>query len=274
MDPTSPEFILKFSSSDTPCPAPPIFNMLYSLAISISLLISITIAPVNAITTLADGKSMEYGQLSNGLTWQSSGVLTQGCFDRVRGSIQDCYELELTSNPKMQLDPGTYNSPRQRIEFLTAKQTPGRLYTYQWKQFLSSSNGPSGLTTSSQFFHLMQIFDSDPNVKAPIVTLTARNGRVEIEDLVRPNCGKGCPSVPIKSYAGKTTIHRLKLVSGPSGTMSYTVTDAATGKNLISYDAKGKFGSDATYLKFGTYRATYQGMSTIDAAVGDFSRPN
>jgi len=239
--------------------------MLYSIAISVLLA---TIAPVNAITTLADGKSMESGQLSNGLKWQSSGVLTQGCSSAVKGSINDCYELKLTSNPNKQLDSGSYSSPRQRIEFLTAKQTPGRLYTYQWKQSIAS-----GVSTSSHFFHLMQIFD-DSDAKSPIVTLDAVNGRITIDDFVRSNCGGSCPSIPLNSYVGKTTVHSLKLVSGPKGTMSYTVKDVKTGKTLISYDAKGKFGTDGTYLKFGTYRAVYQGMSAIDAAVGDFTRPN
>jgi hypothetical protein len=130
---------------------------------------------------------------------------------------------------------------RQRIEFVTAKQTPGRLYTYQWKQFLAQ-----GTSTSSQFFHLMQVFD-DSSARVPIVTLDAKNGRIVIDDFARSNCGgKGCPSTSLNAYLGKTTIHRMKLVSGPQGTLSYTVTDANSGKTIISYDVKGKFGTDAT----------------------------
>jgi hypothetical protein len=96
--------------------------MFHSLA-SVILLVA-AFAPANGLTVLADGKSMQYGQLSNGLKWQSSGthlnivlvvsqliiglgVLTQGCPQNVKGSIKDCYGLQLTSKTSQQLDPGT-----------------------------------------------------------------------------------------------------------------------------------------------------------------------
>ena len=144
-------------------------------------------------------------------------MLTQGCFSRVQGSIKDCYELELTSNPSQQLDSGSYSkdltditfhsvidlhtgSPRQRIEFLTAKQTPGRMYTYQWKQFIAP-----GVSTSSKFFHLMQVFSHEDG--GPIVTLDGVANTAAVKDYKRDCAQTGCPSIPWSSFTDITTKH-------------------------------------------------------------------
>jgi hypothetical protein len=95
-------------------------------------------------TVLANGTSMQYSSspLPNGLNWQASGYvwfvaqgqssniflyqtiplcrfLQRGGCSSTKQLIKDCYELRLTNDPSMQLDPGSA-TPRQRIEFLTA----------------------------------------------------------------------------------------------------------------------------------------------------------
>jgi hypothetical protein len=208
---------------------------------------------------LADGNSEQFGNISAGVIWQAtgwlslnqltnfstiqklihaSGELTKGCPTTSGLTITDCYGISLTSNASDELDPGFLSSPRQRVEFRIPTQTNGTTRTYTWKHYLDPSVG-----TSTHFFHLMQIFDQVAG--SPIVTLDAANKAITIDDNVRtPSCGSSCPTTQITNYSGKTTLHRLKITAGPSGSMQYTVTDFNTKASIVSYNVpSGVFGS-------------------------------
>ncbi|KZS86532.1 hypothetical protein SISNIDRAFT_461645 [Sistotremastrum niveocremeum HHB9708] len=210
---------------------------------------------------------MEYGHanLASGLKeWQSSGILRQGCSDPL-AKIKSCYDLSLTSNPSQQLDPGFPSSPRQRIEFRTNSQKAGSTASYTWKQTLQPTS------TSTHFFHLMQVFDEPDGT--PVMTLDAVNGNARIVDYSpqRQNCGGGCPTIPISQYTGITTLHSLRVTFGANGSAVYTVSNAVTGKQLLSYKPKGYMGGSSSYVKFGVYRSTYPGQSDVSSSVGDFA---
>jgi len=162
------------------------------------------------------------------------------------------------------LDQGHLDSPRQRVEFLTPTSSDGTTVSYSWKYYLSSQVG-----TSSHFFHLMQVFSDGDG--GPVVTLDAVNGDLAIDDNVR-GCGSGnvCPVVAFPTFTDRTTLHSIKVTFGPSGKLAYTVTDADTGAKILSYSASGAMGTGGSYIKFGTYRLTFSGMTAVNAVVGDF----
>ncbi|KZS93859.1 hypothetical protein SISNIDRAFT_410813 [Sistotremastrum niveocremeum HHB9708] len=186
------------------------------------------------------------------------GILYKGC-SNTAAAISDCYNLTLTSNPNEQLDPNFLSSPRQRIELRGDSHPSGSSYSFQWKQWLSSSVG-----TSTHFFHLMQVFDETAD--GPVVTLDAVSNKLSIKDYAtaRTDCGGTCPSVALTNYNGITTLHSMTVTFGQSGSLSYKVTNAKSGATVISYSAAGAMGGDSAYLKFGTYRATFTGMTASE----------
>ncbi|TRM63165.1 hypothetical protein BD626DRAFT_402951 [Schizophyllum amplum] len=219
-------------------------------------------AAAPAQQTLNDGNQLSYGTVYGGkLSYDSSGTLKTPCTDS-KIAIGSCYSLSFSSNPKSNLDTNHLDSPRQRNEFRTPWAVAGEKHTYSWKQYLYSSTG-----TGSTFFHLMQVFDN--NSGNPVVTLDARNGKVQMES--QTLCGSGCPSIPISSYTDRTTVHTMVITYGPQGSMTYTVTDASTKRTLISFSVKGSLGSSKTAVKFGTYRAAFSGMTAVLAGVGDYT---
>nr|GAT52645.1 predicted protein [Mycena chlorophos] len=212
------------------------------------------------LTVINDGTS-EAGGTIEGLTWQMTGVLDKGCTE---STISDCYSLYLTSDTTKMLDPGFTSSPRQRDEFHFPNLALGASFSYTWKQYLYASTG-----TSSKFFHLMQLFDDAAG--EPVITLDAVNGQIQIHDYVRGNgeasCGSAaCPSTNIANYHGTTVTHTISGKTGSSGKVSYTVTRDDNGDKILSYSAKGSMGTGITYVKFGTYRAVFSGMTTVKFA--------
>ncbi|KAL1746626.1 hypothetical protein HDZ31DRAFT_33777 [Schizophyllum fasciatum] len=212
-------------------------------------------------TTLNNGNQLSNGKIGQ-LTWEASGVLKTPCTDS-KIAIGNCYSLSLSKNPKTNLDTNHLDSPRQRNEFRVPYGAAGETRTYSWKQYLYSSTG-----SGSSFFHLMQVLDY--NTLQPVITLDARNGRVQIESSTL--CRSGCPSIPMSSYTDRTTLHSMRITYGPSGSLTYTVSDAQTKNTLITYSTKGALGSSKTAVKFGTYRSAYQGMTAVLAGVGDYTQ--
>ncbi|KAJ6493381.1 hypothetical protein C8R45DRAFT_900784 [Mycena sanguinolenta] len=216
-------------------------------------------------TIINDGTSEGSGTIE-GLTWQATGVLSQGCTE---STIIDCYSLFLSSDPTTQLDPGFPSSPRQRDEFHFPTLALGASFSYTWKQYLYASTG-----TSTSFFHLMQLFDDTAG--EPVITLDAVSGTVVIHDYVRGNgeasCGAAaCPTTNITNYHGTTTTHTISGKTGPSGSVKYKVTRDDNGLEVISYSATGAMGTGVGYVKFGIYRAAFEGMTTANAVVGDWT---
>lgn len=79
-------------------------------------------------------------------------------------------------------------------------------------------------------------------------TLDAVNDECRIIDYVpeRQNCGGGCPTVPLGQCTGVTLVHSLKIQFGPNGTALYTVSDAQSGKQILSYKPKGNMGGESS----------------------------
>ncbi|KAF7374270.1 DOMON domain-containing protein [Mycena sanguinolenta] len=215
-------------------------------------------------TTINDGTAFVQGTIGN-MTWQASGVLESGC---TLSTITDCYHMYLTSDPSEQLDSKHLDSPRQRDEFHFPQVSAGTEFAYSWKQYLYSSTG-----TGSTWFHIMQAFGVSEN--NPLVTLDAVSGTLRIKDYVRgtggPSCGSiACPTTDLANYHGTTTTHHISGKFGPSGSLSYTITND-TGSTILSYNVTGAMGAGAGYIKFGMYRITFDGMTTANAVVGDWS---
>ncbi|TRM58228.1 hypothetical protein BD626DRAFT_410809 [Schizophyllum amplum] len=214
---------------------------------------------------LNDGSKLAYGRaFNNQVQWQMSGVLETPCTGALANlGMSDCYQMSLSADGSKNLDTKHLDSPRQRNEFRADTQAAGETRTYTWKEYVSSDAG-----TSSNFFHLMQIFDAEKG--APVVTLTARKGQVALES--SSLCNGDCPSAAWSAYAGRTTLHIMRITFGPSGSMDYNVEDAETGEGILSHSLSGALGGSTTYLKFGTYRKVYDGMTAVTAAAGDFTQ--
>ncbi|KAL1734535.1 hypothetical protein EV714DRAFT_268670 [Schizophyllum commune] len=252
---------------------------LYSSSLALLFISACRAAP--AQQTLNDGSSLKYGTVYGGqLSYDSSGVIKYPCADP-KVAIGTCYSFQVSADPKANLDTNHLDSPRQRNEFRVPWAAAGEKHTYGWKMYLYGSTG-----TGSTFFHLMQVFDDTTGT--PVVTLDAKNGQVGIESQTlcqsQPSSGRGllglgggessgssCPSIPLSQFVDRTTLHSMSITYGQQGSITYTVTDAATKQLLLTYSAKGALGSSKTAAKFGTYRATYQGETAVMAGVGDYT---
>ncbi|KAF8195211.1 hypothetical protein K438DRAFT_1968541 [Mycena galopus ATCC 62051] len=207
-------------------------------------------------TTINDGTSFQQGTIGS-MTWQASGVLETGC---TLSTISSCYHMFLTNNPAEQLDTNHLDSPRQRDEFHFPQVSAGTSFSYTWKQYLYSSTG-----TGSTWFHIMQAFGVSEN--GPLVTLDAESGTLRIKDYVRgtggTSCGSAaCPTTNLANYHGQTTTHTISGKFGPTGSLSYKVTNDDGGSEIISYTVNGNMGAGSGYVKFGMYRLTFDGMTT------------
>ncbi|KAH7104252.1 hypothetical protein BKA62DRAFT_615172 [Auriculariales sp. MPI-PUGE-AT-0066] len=214
---------------------------------------------------LGDGVTPASGSINSNLKWQSAtGEIVAGPCPGSTAypiAISDCYQLTLSANTSEMLDQGHLDSPRQRAEFLTPAKADGEAFAYHWRMYLSSKTG-----TNSSFFHLMQVISRDSSPE-PVVTLDAVNNMVLIKDTRRPDGTK--PSIPLDQFTDRTTVHTIKGVYGLNGSLDYRVSDL-NGTLLLRYTVtKGDMGSNAS-VKFGTYRAVYDGMTAVKAAVGDF----
>ena len=89
----------------------------------------------------------------------------------------------------------------------------------------------------------MQVFSRGDS--GLVVTLDAVLGKVVIKDYMR-TCAGRCPSVPLSTFAGKTTLHTMKVTFGAAGKLEYTVRDAGTNNFIISYAVSGTMGSSLT----------------------------
>ncbi|KAJ6497424.1 hypothetical protein C8R45DRAFT_126918 [Mycena sanguinolenta] len=211
-------------------------------------------------TKITNGTTFLYGTVGN-MTWDTSGVLTQGCNT---STISKCYGMYLSSNASAMLDTGHLDSPRQRNEWHFPAVSSGKSFSYSWKQYLDPSTG-----SSTHFFHLMQAFGIPEN--GPIVTLDALNGTLKIADSKNTSCGFEllCPSASLSKYLGVYTTHRISGAFGPSGSLNYTVT-GPKGK-ILSYARTGGLGAGAGYIKFGTYRLAFTpNMTAVNTMVGDW----
>ncbi|KAJ7613838.1 hypothetical protein DFH06DRAFT_1063593 [Mycena polygramma] len=215
--------------------------------------------------TINGGTSFNQGMIGS-MTWQASGVLESPC---TLSTISDCYHMFLTDNPNEQLDTNHLDSPRQRDEFHFPQTSSGTSFSHSWKHYLYSSTG-----TGSTWFHVMQAFGVSEN--SPLVTLDAEGTTLRIKDYVRgtggASCGSAdCPTTALSNYHGQTTTHQISGKFGPSGSLSYKITNDATGDEILSYTVNGNMGAGGGYIKFGLYRLTFDGMTTANAAVGDWS---
>jgi len=240
--------------------------MLFHLILSSCVLLLLT-DNASSLTILNNGTSKQIGLLPNGLQWQASGILTQGC--TVISPIQNCYDLSLGSNPAQELDPG-FTPPRQRVEFRAPSQAPGTTYLYSWKHYLAPN-----VSSSATFFYLMQIKSNA--LQQPYLALNVAQNSVRMRNFIDPTCGvTGCPSINLTTYAGRTTTHTMRFTAGSNGTAVYLVQDTKTGAALLSYSTTGDFGNttvaaNQTFVKFGIYRSVYAGMSAVNASAGDYS---
>lgn len=64
--------------------------------------------------------------------------------------------------------------------------------------------------------------------------------------------------------------HNVTVTYGPNGTFAYQLRDVVLNTMLLNYTAVGDMGSLGS-IKYGAYRATYAGMSSITNFVGDHS---
>nr|GAT54831.1 predicted protein [Mycena chlorophos] len=215
--------------------------------------------------TLNDGNAFVQGTI-DGMTWQASGVLEEGC---TLSTINDCYHMFLISNTTEELDTNHLSSPRQRDEFHFPQVDAGVEFSYTWKQYLYSSTG-----TGTTWFHLFQAFGVEED--SPLITLDAEKDELMIKDYVRgtggPQCGDvTCPVTDLSNYHGTTTTHTASGSFGPDGSLSYKVVNSATGDEIISYSVSGDMGAGAGYVKFGIYRLCWDGMTNANAVVGDWA---
>ncbi|KAL1675380.1 hypothetical protein EV122DRAFT_281142 [Schizophyllum commune] len=170
---------------------------------------------------------------------------------------------QLSSDGSKNLDTKHLDSPRQRNEFRAPDQPAGKTRTYEWKTYVSGETG-----TSDNFFHLTQI--KLDHVDPPLLTLTARKGKIGIES--EELCGGGCASASWDDYVDRTVQHTMKITFGPNGSMDYKIKDADSGKTIVSQSLKGHFGDNETYLKFGSYRKVYDHMTKVRMAAGDYKQ--
>ncbi|KAI5887643.1 uncharacterized protein SCHCODRAFT_02638591 [Schizophyllum commune H4-8] len=214
---------------------------------------------------LNDGTDFRYGKgFNNQVDWQMAGILEYPCTgDFASIGISDCYQFELSSDGSKNLDTKHLDSPRQRNEFRAPDQPAGKTRTYEWKTYVSGETG-----TSDNFFHLTQI--KLDHVDPPLLTLTARKGKIGIES--EELCGGGCASASWDDYVDRTVQHTMKITFGPNGSMDYKIKDADSGKSIISQSLKGHFGDNETYLKFGSYRKVYDHMTKVRMAAGDYKQ--
>ena len=173
---------------------------------------------------LNDGTKFAYGKaFDNKVQWQmagsypphhhllrsrssnpSPGVLESPCTgDFANIGISDCYQFSLSADGSKNLDTNHLDSPRQRNEFRCPNNAAGETHTYEWKTRIAGDTG-----TSNNFFHLMQIFDQEQG--GPMLTLTARKGRVGVESASL--CGDGCASTEWDNYTDRTVQHTMKWV--------------------------------------------------------------
>jgi len=167
------------------------FSAFTSCVLALALLGAGSLALV--VTTLAEGTSMQTGTVE-GMTWQASGILTQGCTSDA-SHIGDCYGLTLSSNPIDNLDPGNW-TPRQRNELHFPPQADGSTWTHYWKHYLAS-----GMGSTEQFFHMMQVFSTADD--GPLVTLDPILGAVQITDYER-GCNPCGSTYNLTLWEGRT----------------------------------------------------------------------
>ncbi|KAF7980787.1 hypothetical protein HWV62_36855 [Athelia sp. TMB] len=154
--------------------------------------------------TLANGNSMQYGTLPNGLNWQASGVLIKGGCSSTVQFIKDCYELELGSATNKQLDPG-FSTPRQRIEFQTPSQNDGTSWKYTWRSYYQKYD--------TFFLDILQSGVSLKDVKAGAVVATTS----------------------VASMLGTPLQHTLTVTYGPAGSINYSIVNSQTQKSIFKY---------------------------------------
>jgi hypothetical protein len=90
----------------------------------------------------------------------------------------------------------------------------------------------------------MQVFDQTAD--GPVLTLDAVKNQITFTDFVGDKCNGACPAVALNSYNGRTTLHSMQITFGANGKFNYKITDAATGAEIIEYNATGQLGSNAT----------------------------
>ncbi|SCZ92418.1 BZ3500_MvSof-1268-A1-R1_Chr5-2g07843 [Microbotryum saponariae] len=157
-------------------------------------------------------------------------------------------------------------SPRQRIEFLTwPGTTPNQVWSYTWKSYQSADT-----KGTNNFFHAWQKILRRDGCGGPVITQDYVGDKVQINDIVR-GC-KGCTSMPLKNWVGKTIIHTMTVKYGLSGSITYQAVDTNNRKvPLLKYAvAKGDMGSSASF-KFGMYRAVNSQLRAATSWYGEFA---
>ncbi|SCZ88534.1 BZ3500_MvSof-1268-A1-R1_Chr2-1g04473 [Microbotryum saponariae] len=224
------------------------------------------------VVIMSTGTRMTSGKISDKLGYQSSGVLIHGGCGR-HIAISDCWQMGLNatgnlatrsengssvvhsydpSDPKWEEDVTGQTlekrqaSARQRIKIFSLPPAPAKSRNlYIWRSYLT--NAPSTII-GTNFFHLFQLLRRDSTGGA-VLTGDVKGNSYVLMDNVR----KQEVTIPLGSFQGRVIEHRLWVVAGTNGSLSYVATDLDHGKRLMTYAATGDTGTNSS-IKFGLYR--------------------
>ncbi|KDE08952.1 hypothetical protein MVLG_01042 [Microbotryum lychnidis-dioicae p1A1 Lamole] len=232
------------------------------------------------VVIMSTGTRMTSGKISDKLGYQSSGVLIYGGCGR-HIAISDCWQMGLNatgnlatrsengssaahsydlSDPRWEIDDDSLGddldtfeedvtgqtlekrqaSARQGIEIFSLPPVPAESRNlYIWRSYLT--NAPSTIV-GTNFFHLFQLLrrDSTGDVKGNSYVLMDNVRKQEV-------------TIPLGSFQGRVIEHRLWVMAGTNGSLSYVATDLDHGKRLMTYAATGDTGTNSS-IKFGLYR--------------------
>ncbi|KAL8278932.1 hypothetical protein RQP46_008601 [Phenoliferia psychrophenolica] len=180
-------------------------------------------------------------------------------------SISDCFVMKLSATaglPHLPANRG-HSAPLSSRNRLATVLTVATALRSAWKYELAAS-----VTTGSHFFHISQLISRRPGAGGPIVTLNALAGQITFSDPLR-KCNN-CKKIPLTTFAGIVTQHTVKVTYGKAGSINWQITNAATGKTLLSYSATGDMGDHGS-IKMGLYRRFVDPMSAASAFIGDYS---
>jgi len=170
--------------------------------------------------------------------------------------------LDLMDDPGSELDPKFLDSPRQRIEFRSPiNANDGTSWTFTWKSYY-----PSSIKTTTTFFHVMQIFSVGDS--KPAYTLDLVKDAAAIKDFFNKTV---LQSVPITEFFDRPLLNIVNVTFGPQGRFEFVLLDTINEAELMHVKTTGCAGTGGSYLKFGAYRKTWEGMGAVRAWCGDYT---
>ena len=167
---------------------------------------------------------------------------------------------------------------RQRLEIKTYEPSPdhlkgsnGEIVTYQWKFKL-----PKGFQPSTSFTHLHQIKAVGGDDGMPIITLSAKKGKVNKLNLVHDNTNI-VASADLADFENTWVEATEAIKVGAQGSYSMSIKKISNGKELLSYSNPNimTIRADNTFIrpKWGIYRSLKKMEDLRDETVlfADFS---